>query len=168
MTVLLIYIITSYLLDGLISNYISINIINPSYLRTIYSIVSLVIIYHYFENYRKYLYITITLGVLFDIVYTNTFPMNTILFLLIYLLLKQLDYVLPNNIFTINIKSLLSITMYHTLTYTILLLTHYNSYSINLLFLILSRSIIMTIIYTTISYFIIKKIYSKHYNKSII
>lgn len=168
MILIIIYVIISYLLDGLISNYISTELINPSYLKTIYSIISLVIIYHYFENYKKYFSITIFLGLLFDIVYTNTIPLNTILFPVISIIIKQLDYFLPNNIFTINILSLLSIYIYHILSYIILLLTHYNSYTISLLLIILLRSTIMTIIYTTISYFTIRKIYHSHYNKSII
>ena len=167
MIIIIIYTIISFLLDGLISNYTAINLVDPSYLRTIYTIISLVIIYHYFDNQKKYLYILLILGLLFDIVYTNTFILNTTIFFIIYLILQKLDYLLPNNLLTINLKSLIAITTYHVLTYIILLLVNYNSYNLKLLFIILSRSIIMTIIYTTISYFIIKKIFSKKYDKKI-
>lgn len=159
MLVAIIYTIISFFLDGIISNYVSINIINPSYLRTIYSVISLVIIYQYFSNDSKYLSILIITGLFFDIVYTNTFLLNIVIFIVIYLVLKKIDYIIPNNLLTINIKSIICISIYHILSYIILLITHYNSYSINLLFIILIRSIIMTIIYTTISYIIIKKIY---------
>ena len=77
---------------------------------------------------------------------------------LIYIILSYLDYVIPTNIITINLKSLVCISSYHLLTYIILLLANYNHYSIKLLGLILLRSIIMTIIYTTISYLIMNKI----------
>ena len=167
MIIITIYTFISFLLDGLISNYISINIVNPSYLRTIYSIISLVVIFNYFENSKKYLYILIILGILFDIVYTNTFLLNIVLFLLIYLILKQLDFYLPNNIFTINLKSLICISIYHIASYLILLLSQYHNYKFKILTLILSRSIIMTIIYTTISYLILKKIYFIKYDKKI-
>lgn len=160
MLVAIIYIIISFFLDGLISNYTKINIIDPSYLRTIFSVISLVITFKYYDNDKKYLSILIPLGILFDIVYTNTFLLNTFIFFVIYLTLKQLDYTIPNNLLTINIKAIIAIFIYHILSYIILLITHYNPYSINLLFKILSRSIIMTIIYTTISYLIIKKIYN--------
>ena len=167
MIIIIIYTIISFLLDGLLSNYISTFMLNPSYLRTIYSIISLVIIFNYFENKNKYLFILIILGILFDIVYTNTFLLNIILFTLIYLFLNIIDYYLPNNIFTINIKSVISIFIYHIFSYLILLLTHYNNYTFNLLLLILKRSIIMTIIYTTISYLVIKKLYYQKYNRPI-
>ena len=159
MIVAIIYVITSFLLDGLMSNLLPFNLVDPSYLKTIYSIISLVILYNYFDNKQKYLKILIILGIFFDIVYTNTFILNIIVFLVIYIILSIVDYMIPTNIITINIKSISCIFLYHILTYIILLLANYNSYSIKLLGIILLRSIIMTIIYTTISYLIMNKIY---------
>ena len=155
----IIYVIISFLLDGIISNILPFNLVDPSYFKTIYSIISLVIIYNYFDNHKKYLTILITLGVFFDIIYTNTFILNIIVFIIIYIVLSNLDYIITTNIFTINLKSIVCISTYHISTYIILLLANYNNYSIKLLGLILIRSIIMTIIYTTISYLIMDKIY---------
>lgn len=159
MLVAIIYVIISFLLDGIISNIIPFNLVDPSYFKTIYSVISLVIIYNYFDNHKKYLTILITLGIFFDIIYTNTFILNIIVFLIIYIVLSNLDYIITTNIFTINLKSIVCISTYHITTYIILLLANYNNYSIKLLGLILIRSIIMTIIYTTISYLIMNKIY---------
>ena len=167
MIIIIIYTIISFLLDGLISNFTNINIVDPSYFRTIYSVISLVISYHFFENDHKYLKVLIILGILFYIVYTNTFLLNIFIFIIIYLFIKKINIYIPNNILTINLKSLLSLTIYHTLSYLILLFAGYSNYTFNLLTLILSRSIVMTIIYTTISYLIIKKIYYKKYFKKI-
>ena len=159
MIIAIIYVIISFLLDGLVSNYISFNLVNPSYLKTIYSIISLVIIYNYFDNPKKYLSILITLGIFFDIIYTNTFILNIIVFITIYIILSNLDYVITTNIFTINLKSIICVSLYHILTDIILILANYNNYSIKLLGIILLRSILMTIIYTSISYFVMNKIY---------
>ena len=159
MIITIIYVIISFLLDGLLSNITSFNLVNPSWFKTIYSIISLVVIYNYFDNKIKYLSIIIFLGIIFDIVYTNTFILNVVVFSLIYIVLSFLDYIIPNNIITINIKSIACISLYHILTYIILLLSNYNNYSIKLLGLIILRSIIMTIIYTTLSYIIMNKIY---------
>ena len=152
MIIAVIYIIISFLLDGIMSNIISFNLVDPSYLKTIYSVVALVIIYNY-------LTILIVLGIFFDIVYTNTFILNIVVFFITYLILSSVDYLIPNNLLTINLKSLVAIYSYHILTYIILLLANYNHYNIKLLGMILIRSIIMTIIYTTISYLIMNKIY---------
>lgn len=153
------YVIISFLLDGIMSNITSFNLIDPSWFKTIYSIISLVIIYNYFDNQQKYLSILIILGIFFDIVYTNTFIVNIVVFFIIYLVLSNLDYLITTNIFTINLKSIICISIYHITTYIILLLSNYNNYSIKLLGLIILRSVLMTIIYTTISYLIMNKIY---------
>ena len=153
------YVIISFLLDGIMSNITSFNLIDPSWFKTIYSIISLVIIYNYFDNQQKYLSILIILGIFFDIVYTNTFIVNIVVFFIIYLVLSNLDYLITTNIFTINLKSTICISIYHITTYIILLLSNYNNYSIKLLGLIILRSVLMTIIYTTISYLIMNKIY---------
>lgn len=159
MIVAVIYVIISFLLDGIISNIIPFNLVDLSYFKTIYSVISLVIIYNYFDNHQKYLKILITLGIFFDIVYTNTFILNIVVFLIIYLVLSNLDYVITTNIFTVNLKSIVCVSTYHIITYIILLLANYNHYSIKLLGIILLRSIIMTIVYTTISYLLMNKIY---------
>ena len=167
MILIIIYTIISFLLDGLISNYMPVDINNLSYLTTIYSVISIIIIYNYFENEQKYIKIITILAFFFDIIYTNTFPLNIIIFITIYLIEKVLNYYIPNNIFTINIKTLLGITIYYSLSYIILLLVHYNKYPISILYITLYKNIIMTIIYTTISYIIIKKLYNKYYDKKI-
>lgn len=167
MIVIIIYLIISFLLDSIISLYISASLTTLSYFKTIYTLVSLVVIFNYFENSKKYLIIAIILGALFDTVYTNTFLLNIVIFIVVYFLLTELDYIIPNNLFTINIKSLSALYTYHILTYIILLLTHYNSYSFSILLNILMKSTIMTIIYTTISYLLIKKIYWRHFDRKI-
>lgn len=167
MILIISYLIFSFILDGVMSNYVSINLVDPSIFRTIYSIIAIVVIYDYFKDDRKYLYIILILGILFDIVYTNTFILNIIIFLIIYLILEKLDYLIPTNLLTINLKALISIFIYHIMTYLILLMVHYNNYNLSLLWIIIIRSIIMTIIYTSISYIIIKKIADKKNLKKI-
>lgn len=158
MIVIVMYVIFSFLLDSFVSNIISFEITNPSYLKTIYSVISLVIIYNYFDNKNKYIVILVLLGVFFDIVYTNTFILNIVVFFVIYIILSWLDYIIPNNILMINIKALICIFCYYILTYIILVLANYNIYSIKLLENILVNNIIMSVIYTSISYIIMNKI----------
>ena len=159
MIIAIIYVIISFLLDGLVSTILPYELTNPSIFKTIYSIISLVIIYNYFDNKQKYFNILIVLGIFFDIVYTNTFILNIVVFITVYIFLSSIDYMIPTNIITINIKSISCVSLYHILTYIILLLANYNNYSLKLLGIILLRSILMTIIYTSISYLIINKIY---------
>ncbi len=160
MSIAIIYVIISFFLDGLISNHMNFTLTNPSYFSTIYSLISLVILYNFFENKKKYLSILLALGILFDIIYSNTFILNIVIFLMIYIILSNLDYLIPTNIITINIKAIVCISSYHILTYIILLIANYNNYTLELLLTVLIRSIAMTIIYTTISYLVMNKIYA--------
>lgn len=158
MIILLIYLIFSFILDAFSSLYLNFSLETISIFKTIYTIISLIVIYNYFKNKNKYIIILILFGILFDIVYTNTFILNIIIFLVIYMIINYLDYLMPNNIFTINIKSVISIITYYILTYLIMLLSNYSIYPFNLLLKIITHSILMTVIYTTISYLILKRI----------
>ena len=166
MILIIIYTIISFLLDALASNLINTTLNNPSIFNTIYSVICLVIIYNYFDNDNKYLKVLLILGILFDIVYTGTILLNIIIFLIIYIIIRIINDYIPNNLLTINIKSLIAIVIYHIMSYLILDITHYDNFTSKLL-IILPRSIIMTIIYTSISYIIIKRIYFKKYLKKI-
>lgn len=161
MSIAIITVVVSFLLDALVSNNIGYALTNPSFFKTIFTIIGLVSIYPYFNNDKKYLTILIIVGILFDIVYTGTFLFVALIFVIIYLVNKFLDFFLPFNLLNINILSLISIYIYHILSFIILNLVDYNSYSINLLFNIIIRSTIGTIIYTTIIYFILTYIYNK-------
>lgn len=156
--IIIIYIILSFILDGVFSNYINFNLSDISFFKTIFTLISIIIVSEYFNNKKKYLITLIIVSLVFDIVYTNTFILNTVLFFIIYLINIYLDYKLTNNIVTTNIRMIISISIYHILTYIILLLANYNSYEIYLLPNIIIRNIPMTIIYTTISYILLKNI----------
>lgn len=167
MIIVIIYMIISFMLDALISNFINMSITNPSIFNTIYSVIALVIIYNYFDDDNKYIKILLVLGILFDIVYTSTFLLNIFIFIVIYIVIKFINEYIPNNLFTINIKSLIAISLYHILSYLILMLVHYDYYSFKCLLLMIPKSIIMSVIYTSISYIMMKKIYFKKYTKKI-
>ena len=167
MSIVIIHLILSFLLDGLLSNTTDILLINASYFKTIYTIISLVVIFRYFEYPKKYLIILLITGILFDIVYTNTLLLNPFIFLVIYFVIKELNYYIPNNLLTINIKSILAITIYNIITFILLNISNYYNYNLNHLLRITLRTLPMTIIYTSISYFLLKKIFFKKYDKKI-
>ena len=132
-----------------------------SYFTTIYTIISLVVIYPYFVNEKKYYILVIVFGALFDILYTSTLLINIVFFLLLAVVIKLLNTFIPNNILTINVISILCIIIYHVLSFVLLNLETSQTYDLILLGKIISHSILMTIIYTSISYIVIRFIYNK-------
>ena len=161
MIISIIYLVVSFLLEGIMSNIFPSTLSNISYFTTIYIIISFAIIYPYFDNDKKFFILIFIFGILFDILYTSTIFVNTIIFIIIGIDIKILYNVLPENVFMTNIISYIGIIIYHILSFIILMITGYMDYSIILLFNIIIHSIFMTIIYTSISYFVIKFIYNK-------
>ena len=161
MIISIIYLVISFLLEGIMSNMFPSTLSSISYFTTIYMIIAFTIIYPYFDNDKKYFILIFVFGILFDILYTSTFMVNTFIFIIIGIVIKILYNILSDNVFVTNIISYVGIIIYHLLSFIILIITGYGDYSIILLFNIIIHSIIMTIIYTSISYFIIKFLYKK-------
>ena len=161
MIVAIIYLIISFILEGFLSNIFPSTLSNISYFTTIYTIISLVVIYPYFYNHKKYYILLIIFGLLFDIVYTSTFLLNTVIFIIIGITIKILNNMLSENIIMTNIISIITITLYHILSYLILSIVNYLNYDIMLLLSIILHSLIMTVIYTSVSYLILKLIHNK-------
>ena len=161
MIISIIYLVFSFLLEGIMSNIFPSTLSNISYFTTIYIIISFAIIYPYFDNDKKFFILIFIFGILFDILYTSTIFVNTFIFIIIWIVIKILYNILPGNVFMTNIISYVGIIIYHILSFIILMITGYGDYSIILLFNIIIHSIFMTIIYTSISYFIMKFMYNK-------
>ena len=161
MIVSIIYLIVSFVLENVMASIFPATLGSVSYFTTIYTIIALVVIYPYFANEKKYYILVIIFGALFDILYTSTLLINVVFFLLIAVIIKVLNTIMSDNIFTTNVISIISIIIYHLLSFVILNLETSQTYSLILLGKIITHSILMTIIYTTISYVIIKLIYNK-------
>jgi len=167
MIIATIFLIISFLFEGLISNYISSSFSSLNLFSTLYTLIALVVIYPYFYNEKKYYILLIIFGLLLDIVYTNTFMLNIFLFIIISLIIKILNFILPENILMMNLISIFSVILYHTLSYVILTVINYNTYPISLLLDICINSIIMTVIYTSVIYFLAKVLFNKFDMKQI-
>lgn len=140
----------SFFIDGISSYYVDLSFAYISPFTTIYSIIAVVIIYQFFNNNNKYYLSCLIIGLMFDIVYTNTFILNMITFLIIGFIISKIFNVLANNTVNNIIVSCISIFIYYLFTNIILVLTGYINFNIELILKILSCSIIMTIIYSLI------------------
>ena len=161
MIIAVILLIFSFLFEGFISNYISSSFNNLNLFSTLYTLITLGVIYPYFNNKKKYYILLIIFASLIDIAYTNTFMLNIFLFLAISLIVKILNFILPENILMVNIISVCSVIGYYILSYGILSIINYNTYPLSTLIDICINSIIMTIIYTSLIYFISTILFDK-------
>jgi len=141
--------IISFLLDGILSRYININ----SIFLPLFTIVSLIIIYPYFNdnNSRYFKYISI-IGLLYDIVYCNTIFFNSFIFLILGFFIIMISYSLSNNIYVNILITMICISLYRIINYLFVVLFKNVDFTFIVLFKSIYSSLILNIIYCIILY----------------
>lgn len=149
----IVFIIISFLLEGIFTNLVSIN----SLFIPLFTITSLVILFPYFNNkdkYFSYFIISVIFGFLYDIFYTNSLFINTFAFALNCLIIMFINnYVSPNLLIKMGVNVIV-IIFYRITTYFMLCLYGYIIFNENLLLKGIYSSIIVNLIYGIILYFI--------------
>ena len=157
----IISLIFSLLLQGLASNFLGYTLNEISIFSAIFLLITLIVLQPYFESDKKFLKLLIVFGLLYDITYSNTLILCTSIFIVIFYINKILNFFFPNNVFTINIFSIISMIIYHSLTFAFLKILQYDSFNFIYLLKTILCNIIMTITYTTIVYYIIDYLYKR-------
>lgn len=145
----------SLLLEALLSNYLPIFVGSQNFFIPMFTLVSLVIVFPYYNETSKFLKLCFIFGLIYDILFTNTIGLNITLFLLIGLILNFLDSALSNTLFSIIIKMVISIIVYDVLSYGILLLLNYLNYNVLILLMKILKSLTLNVIYAIILYLIV-------------
>lgn len=150
--------IVSFFLDGILSKYIPSN----SLFLPLLTLVSLVIIYPYFNNnnYRYFKYIAI-LGLLYDIVYMNMVFYNFFIFMLLGFINIFIKYLLSHRIYIDIIITIILIIVYRFINFIFINITIGSVSFIDLLKSIYS-SLILNIIYCIFIYLISDWYSKKH------
>lgn len=144
--------IFSFLLEGIVSNIVS---INSSLFVPLFSIISLILIYPFFNNDNSnFLKISFIIGLFYDFVYTDTLILNAFIFLTIGYLIKQINKRITNNVFNVIFMSILVISTYRIVTYSVLVFTNYLSWNFEYLLKSIYSSLILNIIFVVIVYLI--------------
>ena len=148
----MIYIILlmSCLLDCLFLSLIKIN----SIFFPLFLLMALIIIYPFFKKkqFNHFLVICSILGMVYDIVFTNTFLLNVGIFLIGGLTIKLVFKTFPYNLLSCLIIGFLTITFYRTINYIVLVLANYVDFSFITLLRGISSSLLANIGYIIIFY----------------
>ncbi len=150
--------ITSFLLDGIVSNYLPLNGI----WNQLFTITSLIIVYPYFNgNKREYYKYSFILGIFYDLIYTDTIIFNAFMFLLMARIIVKLASVLSDTYINLLIITLMLIIVYRSVTYILMVITGNLIFDYHSLFKGIYNSILVNIIFvitmTLITNFISKK-----------
>lgn len=144
-------VIVSFFLDSILTTFIPID----SIFLPLFSLISLIVIYPYFhKEENSYIKFSFLLGLLYDIVYTDTLFLNAFVFLLISFCIKLIHEYISNNIFNVSIMGLLVVTIYRIITYFILAIINYLSYDFNELLVSIYSSLIINVFYGIILYLV--------------
>lgn len=150
--------IISFVLEGVFSNLVSSN----SILFPLFTIVSLATIYPLFNKDKKMFYAyTAFVGVMYDIVYTNTPFINTFSYLITaYMICLIYEYITVSK-FNIILISIIVILFHQTVLYLLLCLFKYTTFNEVTLLTNLYSSLIVNVIYSFILFFIVQHIKKK-------
>jgi len=148
---IILFLIASFFLDGIIFSLSSIN----STVAPLFTVLSLVLAYPYYYNNRKIMYISvIVVGVLYDIVYTNTLFLNTLIFIVFLYFIEKIFKYLTNNILNAFIISTFIICFYHLIVYVFFLIIGVVEWDIMNLIDRILPSLIINYIYIIVFYFV--------------
>lgn len=148
--------VLSFLLDGIISKYISTN----TFFLPLLTIMSLIIIYPYFKEPYKYFRYCSILGILYDIAYANTIFYNFFIFILLGLIITFFYYIFSNRLLNTIVLGLITVLIYKFINYLfILVFKNYNLIFKDLLTNIIN-SLLLNILFLILGY-VLTKYYSK-------
>ena len=164
----LIIIIISFILDGILTNFLPYMINDLSLFTPLLTIISIFFIYPFYKKKEKNYYITILiLGLFYDLFYTNLLFFNAIVFLLIGLISVYIQKNFELNCLKLIIYIILIITIYELTTAIILTMFNLVPITISKIIYKISHSLLLNIIYAQLIYFIIKIIPTKYKKISI-
>lgn len=153
-------IIISFILEGILSNYLPVNGI----LAPLFTLVSLVIVYPYFNgNKREYYKYAFFLGLIYDIVYTDTIIYYAFMFLLISYMVTSLMRILSDNYLNLVIITVILIVIFRIITYILMVITGNLIFNYHTLLKGIYNSLLINIIYALLLLFITDTI-SKKFN----
>ena len=147
---IVITLIISFLLDGIILSLTSLD----SSILPLFSLLSIVILYPYYcHNKRKMYGSAITMGILYDIVYTKSLFLNTLLFLFLIYLVDRIYKVLTNNFINTFLITTITIVLYRVINYLFFIVLGLISWNTGDIVECISHSLIINYVYIALFYF---------------
>ncbi len=155
---IILIIIISFILDSIISNIINIHgIFNP-----LFTLMSLIIVYPYFNgnkiSYYKAAFLT---GLFYDLIYTDTMIVHAIIFTFIAFIITKLNIVLACNWLNDTLIALACIVIYRLIMYMLLLINGNIEFNVSYILESIYSSILINIIYIITVFNITDKISNK-------
>lgn len=145
----LVIIAISIILDGILSNFLPYTVNNLSIFTPALTIVSIFIIYPFYnKKEKKYYLIAIITGLIYDLLYTNMLFYHAVIFFLLAIIIKFIHSNFEINYFNIIIQIIIIISSYEIINYLIITIYNLVPLTISKLLYKISHSLILNIIYS--------------------
>lgn len=165
MLVSIIVIIISFILDGILTNFLPYIVGNLSLFTPLTTLISITVIYKLFHNkynHKKYFFVCFIVGFLYDLFYTNLLFFNSFLFLLIGFINTILYKQIGEGYIRTIINVIVIIILYELLTVLSIIMFNLVPINIEAIFYKISHSLILNILYSELLYIIINLIPKKY------
>ena len=155
-----IILIMSFILEGVVSLYIPFNLNNINIYYPSLTLVSIVSCYPLFNHKRKfdfYYLVVIIIGICYDLVYTDVFILNSLLFFISALIVSKFYLKFDVNNYMFLLLCLIIITNYNAVYYFILVLYQHMHFDLFMLLYKIVNSYFLNLLYGYILYLLILK-----------
>lgn len=158
--------IISFILDLVLNSFIlnayqNINLFFPCLF-----VISIPFQYTIIKNKKRFLLLLLISGIIYDILYSDIFLINTYFFILYGLLIEKIIKK-DSSIIKLVLLSIIGIVIYDIFIFFILVLINYSNYHIELLYYKIKNTIVLNLMYSIIIVLILKSrlLYSKKKKK---
>ena len=159
----IIIVICSILLDGISTNFLPYSPSTLSLFTPLLTVVSFILIYPFYrKKVKKYYIISITIGLIYDLLYTNLLSVNSILFFIIAYVTKIIYKNIEVNYLNIILFVIVIISLYEALNGLIIVVFNLVPITIERLIYKITHSLLLNILTTEIIYIIIKYLPKKY------
>ena len=148
--------ILGFLLEGILSNFI---LLSTHSFNLLFSLISIVLVYPFFKDNKKYYISCLIYGFVYDIVYTNTLFFHGWLFLCIGLFVRYSYQLFFSNILNVIVIVFLSILLYRFISYGLLCFTNYYDFSLLVLLKSITSSLFFNMFYMLLIYIVFRREY---------
>lgn len=164
----IIIIIISFILDGVLTNFLPFTVNNLSLFTPLLTLVAITIIYPFYrKEEKKYYLIVIITGLVYDLFYTNLLFFNAILFFVLALITKLINKNFEVDYLGYPIYLIIMITIYELLTALVIIIFNLVPMDITRLLYKITHSLLLNIIYGELILFLIKSLPKKYKRISI-
>lgn len=162
----IIILVVSFLLDGILTNFLPYMINDLSLLTPLFTLISIISLYPLFKKQeKKYYILCFSIGILYDLFYTNLLFTNSIVFLFIGLIVKFIYSKLDINFVTNSFLILFIITIYQIVFALLLFIFNVVPINFKLIYYLITHSLLINIVYGQVLYLICRKIpFERHFN----